>query len=427
MDNSARMSLFEISAILLTASAAASYINYRWIKLPPSIGLMLLAMLAGLIGILLETLGLFDITPIEHFLKSINFSETVFHGMLSFLLFAGALQINIQDLKNAKLPVALTATFSTFISTILIGLIFYYVASIMGFKQINLLIALLFGAIISPTDPIAVMAIIRKMNAPKSIETQIAGESLFNDGVAIVFFLTILELITNSSHVDYLQSIAFLIQETAGGLCFGIILGLIAYHLLANIHSFQTAILITLALTTGGYVLAEKLLVSAPIAMVIAGIIIGNQYRHKAIPPDIKLQMDSFWEVIEEILNAVLFILIGLEMMIIKINVAVSVLAIICIFLTLIARYVSVAIPIFLIKPFYSFRRATALIMTWGGLRGALSIAMVLTLEHQSIKDILLPCVYFVVVFSIAVQGLTFSKLLKKYGFVKRDRLSHHN
>src|SRR5687768_13121912 len=196
------MSLFEISAILLTASAIGSYINYKWIKLPSSIGLMLLAMLAGLVGILLESYGLFGTSHIKQFLQNINFSETVFHGMLSFLLFAGALQINIQDLKNDKLPIAITATFSTFISTILIGSLFYVIASGMGFSQVTLLIALLFGAIISPTDPIAVMAIIRKVHAPKSIETKIAGESLFNDGVAIVFFLTILELIANHSHLN---------------------------------------------------------------------------------------------------------------------------------------------------------------------------------------------------------------------------------
>lgn len=410
------MSLFEIAAILLTASAFGSYFNDRWMKLPSSIGLMLLAMLVGVAGIILNDMGFVDIGYIEKFLQNINFSETVFHGMLSFLLFAGALQINIEDLKSAMLPVAITATVSTLLSTVLIGGAFYFVTNMMGFHQITLLIAFLFGAIISPTDPIAVMAIIRKMNAPKSIETKIAGESLFNDGVAIVFFLTILALINKTGNITFLNIFGFLLQEAGGGLLYGWVLGWIAYQMLLRISSYQTGLLITLAVATGGYLLAEKLHVSAPLAMVVAGIIIGNHGRQKAMSEKMRNEIDSFWELIDEILNTILFILIGLEMMLIKINGIVTVLAIACIFLALIARYISVVFPVLFLKPFYAFKEGTVAMMTWGGLRGALSIAMVLTLREENIKDIFLPCVYFIVIFSIAVQGLTFSKLLKKYG-----------
>lgn len=409
------MDLFEISGILLTAAAIGSYVNDRWIKLPSSIGLMLLAMGAGLAGMLLEGMNLVDIAPIDGFLHGINFSETVFHGMLSFLLFAGASQINVDDLKNAKLPVAITATVSTLISTLLIGLAFYVLAGAMGFSRVNLFYAMLFGAILSPTDPIAVIGIIKKMNAPKAIETKIAGESLFNDGVAIVFYLTILELISGKSAPTFFNAAELLVQEAGGGLLIGAVIGWVAHRMLAKVEAYQSELLITLAVASGGYLLAEKLHVSAPIAMVVSGIIIGNRGRD-ALSAKKREHIDSFWELVDEILNAVLFMLIGLEMMVIKIDKATAILSSLCILVALGARFVSIAIPVQLMKPFYAFQRGTTAVMTWGGLRGALSIAMVLALTQQDIKEVFLPCVYFVAVFSIAVQGMTFSRLLKKYG-----------
>ncbi|HQT25620.1 MAG TPA: sodium:proton antiporter [Burkholderiales bacterium] len=408
------MDLFEISGILLTAAAVGSYVNDRWIRIPSSIGLMLLAMGVGLCGMLLEAMGLVDIAPIDAFLRHIDFSETVFHGMLSFLLFAGASQINIDDLKSAKLPVTITATFSTLISTVLIGFAFYALADAMGFSKVNLFYALLFGAIISPTDPIAVIGIIKKMNAPKAIETKIAGESLFNDGVAIVFYLTILELISGKSAPTLLKAAELLVQEAGGGLLIGGVIGWVAHRMLTHVESYQSELLITLAVASGGYLLAEKLHVSGPIAMVVSGIIIGNRGRD-ALSAKKREHIDSFWELVDEILNAVLFMLIGLEMMVIRIDNATAMLSAICIPVALAARFLSIAIPLQLMKPFYAFQKGTTAIMTWGGLRGALSIAMVLALNQQEMKELFLPCVYFVAVFSIAVQGMTFSRLLKKY------------
>lgn len=408
------MDLFEISGILLTAAAVGSYINDRWVKLPSSIGLMLLAMAAGLIGMLFEAAGLINIAPIDAFLLHIDFSETVFHGMLSFLLFAGASQINVDDLKNAKLPVAITATVSTLISTLLIGYVFYLLAKSMGFSQVSLLYAMLFGAILSPTDPIAVIGIIKKMNAPKAIETKIAGESLFNDGVAIVFYLIILELINGGVAPTFTRAAELLVQEAGGGLLIGGAIGWVAHRMLSRIDAYQAELLITLAVASGGYLLAEKLHVSAPIAMVVSGIIIGNRGRD-VISARKREHIDSFWELVDEILNAVLFMLIGLEMMVIHINMAVAGLSALCILVALSARFVSIAIPVQLMRPFYAFQRGTTVVMTWGGLRGALSIAMVLALHQQDIKEVFLPCVYFVAVFSIAVQGMTFSRLLKRY------------
>lgn len=408
------MDLFEIAGILLTAAAVGSYINDRWVKLPSSIGLMLLAMAAGLAGMLLEGAGLIDIAPIDAFLHHIDFSETVFHGMLSFLLFAGASQIDINDLKSAKLPVAITATVSTLISTLLIGFAFYLLARAMGFLQVNLFYALLFGSILSPTDPIAVIGIIKKMNAPKAIETKIAGESLFNDGIAIVFYLTILELISGGVAPTFTSAAALLVQEAGGGLLIGGAIGWVARRMLSKADAYQAELLITLAVASGGYLLAEKLHVSAPIAMVVSGIIIGNRGRD-AISARKREHIDSFWELVDEILNAVLFMLIGLEMMVIHIDFSVAILSALCILVALASRFISIAIPVQLMRPFYAFQRGTTVVMTWGGLRGALSIAMVLALHRQDIKAVFLPCVYFVAVFSIAVQGMTFSKLLKKY------------
>ena len=409
------MDLFEISGILLSAAAFGSYINDRWIRLPSSIGLMLLAMGAGFVGLALEGIGLVDIAPVDAFLGHIDFSETVFHGMLSFLLFAGASQISVDDLRSAKLPIAITATISTLISTLLIGTVFYLLAQAMGFPRVSLLYAMLFGAILSPTDPIAVIGIIKKMNAPKAIETKIAGESLFNDGVAIVFYLTILELITGRTEPTFTGAMELLLQEAGGGLLIGWAIGWIARRMLARVEAYQSELLITLAVASGGYLLAEKLHVSAPIAMVVSGILIGNRGRD-ALSARKREHIDSFWELVDEILNAVLFMLIGLEMMVIKVDRATALLGLLCIPVALSARFVSIAIPVQLMRPFYAFQRGTSAVMTWGGLRGALSIAMVLALTRQDIKTVFLPCVYFVAVFSIAVQGMTFSRLLKKYG-----------
>ncbi len=409
------MKLFDISAILLTASAIGSYVNYKWIKLPSSIGLLLLAMGVGLIGILLNKVGLISHYHIEAFLSNINFKETVFHGMLSFLLFAGALQINIEDLKSAKLPIAITATISTLISTVIIGFIFYVLANSLGFSNITFLYALLFGAILSPTDPIAALSIIKKMNMSKYLETTIIGESLFNDCVAIVFFLVIIELINAYEATGVSIAIKFLFQEVGGGILFGALIGWMAYQMLLRINDYHVELLITLAVATGGYTLADKLDFSAPLSMVIAGIIIGNHGRYRAMSEQTRKFVDWFWEMIDETLNAVLFFLIGLEMMVISANSLVILMGLASIVIALAARYISIAIPLTLLKPFEKAKHGMIIILTWGGLRGALSIAMVLSLQEQHIKELFLPCIYFVVIFSIAVQGLTLSKVLKKY------------
>lgn len=409
------MQVFDVSAILLTSCALGSFVNYKWIKFPSSIALLLLAMGLGLLGILLRTIGLIESYYINEFLSNINFEEIVFHGMLSFILFASALQINIEDLKKATLLVVTTATVSTLISTILIGFAFYILANYLGFSQITLLYAMLFGAILSPTDSIATLSIIKKLSTSKKIETTIIGESLFNDGVAIVFFLTILELINTGKATTVSSMMWFLLLEVGGGILFGVIMGWIAYQLLLRIDDYHVQLFITLAVATGGYSLAGKLNFSAPLAMVIIGLIIGNHGRSNAMSEQIRMYIDSFWEAINEILNAVLFFLIGLEMMVVNVTFTIAILGSYCILTALIARFISISIPLAILKPFHNSNRGTIFTLTWGGLRGALSIAMVLSLQQRGIKDIFLPCIYIVVIFSIAVQGLTLSKIFKKY------------
>jgi CPA1 family monovalent cation:H+ antiporter len=408
------MNLFDISAILITATALTSYINYKWLNLPSSIGLLILAILVGLIANFLNKIGIITYS-VDQFLVNINFHEVVFHGLLSFLLFAGALQINIEDLRSLKLPIAITATISTLLSTLIIGSMFYYLGQSIGFKTISYSYAILFGAILSPTDPIAILSIIKKMSASKIIETTIIGESLFNDGVAIVLFISILEIITTKQTLHLTHVFYLILYQTGGGIVFGVLIGWLAYKMLLKINVYQVELLITLAVATGGYALGSQISISAPIAMVVAGVIIGNHGRRNAMSINSRKYIDIFWEIIDDILNAVLFLLIGLEMMTIHLNKQICLLALLSILIALIARFISLAIPLSLFRSLYKVQKGIINILTWGGLRGALSIAMVLSIKDPLMKEIFLPCIYFVVFFSVTVQGLTFNKVLKKY------------
>jgi CPA1 family monovalent cation:H+ antiporter len=408
------MSFFSVSAIVLSATALGGYINSRWVKLPSSISLLLFSMGISLIGLFLKQIYPYNIEFLHKLLSSINFKEVIFHGVLSFILFAGAMQINIEDLKKTKIAVITTAFISTFVSTILIGIAFFYIANYLSFN-INLAEAMLFGAILSPTDPIAVLSIIKGMKAPKLIETTIVGESLFNDGIAIVLFLTILEMIDPEKEIGIGNVILFTFQEIGGGLIFGGMLGMLASKMLSQVKEFESQLLITLAVVTGGYALAENLGFSAPLAMVVAGIILGNRKTTNGATHQIKQYLDLFWEAIDNVLNASLFFLMGMEMLVINTNTNLTLLSLACIPTALIARYISIAVPLNVIKPFHIEPKGTSVILTWGGLRGALSIAMVLSLASENMRSIFLPCIYYVVIFSIAVQGLTFNKVLKTY------------
>lgn len=409
------MDFFQVLAILLTLSALFSYVNHHVIKLPTTIGLMLIALVMSLLLILLGKMGL----PLEEqarsILHQIDFNQTLMEGMLSALLFAGALHVNLDDLAKQKWVVALLASIGVITSTFLIGFASYLLFGFIGI-DIPLSYCLLFGALISPTDPIAVLSILKTLGAPKSLETKIAGESLFNDGIAVVVFLVLFSIATGSGGDDVsVSSIALLFaQEVVGGTLVGLILGFIAYRMLATTDNYQVEILITLALVTGGYALASSLHLSGPIAVVIAGLLIGNHGRRLAMSANTREHLDTFWELMDEILNAVLFVLIGLELLVLDLDGLYLLAGVLMIPITLLARFIAVGMPITVLKRSHQFTPGVVRILTWGGLRGGISVALVLSLPESGVRDALLTTTYIIVVFSILVQGLTVSKLLPK-------------
>jgi len=408
------MGLFEIIAILLTLSAFFSFINYRFLRLPNTIGLMLIGLLFSL---LLLAIGRFAPESKQWalaLLLRIDFNETLLHGMLSFLLFAGALHVDLNDLRQQYRIILGLATAGVILSTLIVGFLSWGMLNLLGFN-ISYIYCLLFGALISPTDPVAVLGILKKAEVPKSLEIKIVGEALFNDGVGVVIFLILLETISSGRDLGMASVLLLFLQEAIGGGLLGFGVGMLAYRMLKQVDNYQVEILITLGLVTGGYALADGLHLSAPIAIVVAGLLIGNHGRSFAMSEDTRRNLDTFWELADEVLNAVLFLLIGLEVMVLNyswMNLAAALLGIV---IVLSARLVSVSVPILLLKPSRSFSRHIAKILTWTGLRGGISIALALSVPVGTERDVLLAVTYGVVVFSILVQGLTISPFLKKF------------
>ncbi len=407
--------LFHILSVLIVLSAGFAYINFRILKLPSSIGLMLVSLIFSFFLLLAGYFFPSFKTEIAAILGSINFSELLLEGMLSFMLFAGAIHIKIADLKNEKVSIMLYSTFGVLISTFIIGYAAYFLLNGFGF-EVSLLNTLLFGALISPTDPIAVMSILKQAGATKSLETKIAGESLFNDGVAVVVFITILHLSAPGAEFNFIHISMLFAQEAIGGLVLGIAIGYIGFKLISSINNYQVEVLITLAIVMGGYTLAHFTHVSGPLAMVAAGLITGNHSKNLGMSDITAEYVDKFWELLDEILNAILFVLIGLELLVIKTSKELIFVSIIFIGITLIARYISVWIPSLAIRWTEKITRQTLFIMTWGGLRGGISIALALSISPENNKDIWVTITYVIVCFSILVQGLTIGKLVKKIG-----------
>ncbi len=404
------MSLFDMIAILITLAALFSLINYKTIKLPNGIGIMLIGLLMSIALIVINKMGLFSTDSIRHIFAQIDFNDAVLNGMLSFLLFAGALHVNINRLAELADTIAVLATIGVAISAAIVSVVAYYIFNGLGI-EISYLYCLVFGVLISPTDPIAVMGILKKIGAPKSIEVKITGESLFNDGIAVVFFIVVLELATGQEEAS-LSHVAMLFgKEAIGGAIYGFVIGYIAYFLLKSVDNYQVEVLITLALVTGGYSLAQHLHISGPIAIVIAGLMIGNKGRRLAMSDNTRRRLDDFWELIDEILNALLFLLIGVELLIIHISQNYILASLLIIPTVLIARFISVGLPVFLLKFKNSYSPHAVKILTWGGLRGGISVALALSLPHGTWRDPLLTATYAVVIFSILVQGLTIGKV----------------
>lgn len=408
------MSLFDILALLITLTAIFSYINHRYLRLPLTIGVMLIGLIMSLCLLALKPLGL-DLTPQANtILGEIDFNQTLMHGMLSYLLFAGALHVNLADLAEQKWLIATLATLGVLASTTIIGVLLWLLLDLIDI-DLPFLYCLVFGALISPTDPIAVLAILRTVHAPKSLETKITGESLFNDGIGVVVFILISGFAFGETDITPGAVIAFFLKEALGGVIFGFVIGGITYAMLKRVDNYQVEILLTLALVTGGYAMAEVLHVSAPIAIVVAGLLIGNHGRLLAMSEITVERLDTFWELIDEILNAVLFVLIGLEILVITFGAHLLIAGVLSIFIVLIARFISVGVPIFFIRKFRELTPGVIKILTWGGLRGGISVALALSLPASAERETILAITYCVVVFSILVQGLTIGRLIKRY------------
>jgi len=404
------MSLFEIAAILLTLAALFSYFNERYVGMPTTIGLMFISLVISLSLIAMANFGLDVESRAESVLAQIDFSELLLHGMLGFLLFAGALHVNLGDLLQQKWVISSLATAGILTSTLIVASLTWILLRSLGL-DLPFIYCLLFGALISPTDPIAVLGILKNANAPKSLETKITGESLFNDGVGVVVFIVLLDIVGGEHEIDAVQVLLFFLQEVVGGAVFGLATGFLVYWMLKSVDNYPVEILLTMALVTGTYALAETLHLSAPLAVVVAGLLIGNQGRALAMSEKTCEHLDSFWELVDEILNAVLFVLIGLEILVLQFNLSYLLAGLAAIPLVLAARWVSVGIPISLLRLRREFSPHVVKIMTWGGLRGGISVALALSLPSGPERDVILAITYTVVVFSILVQGLTIGRL----------------
>lgn len=410
------MNLFVIASILIVLSALFGYINVKFLKLPNTIGLMIVAILFTMGLFLTSLVNPTLLNMAEELIGEIDFKTVLLDVMLGFLLFAGALHTNFGQLKVQRWPILLFATVGVLTSTFLVGGMSYYLFNALG-HEVQFIHCLLFGALISPTDPIAVLGIMKKAGVPKKLETKIVGESLFNDGVGVVIFLTIFTIAGGGDHGDSegssLNSILTLFgQEVFGGIAFGGILGLITYKLLKSIDDYEIEVMITLACVMGGYVFAHYLHLSAPLAIVVAGLIVGNDtVRGNAMSNVTEQFVDKFWELVDILLNALLFVLIGLELLVLTLDMSFIIAGMISIVLVLIARFLSLLIPVQLFSKRLEFLPYTTTIMSWGGLRGGISIALALSLGEEMNRDLLLTVTYVVVVFSIIVQGLTIGNL----------------
>lgn len=406
------MGILNSIALLLTLAALFSYLNERFLRLPATIGIMLISLLLSVALLLIGKLGWPVLqTEAQHFLRGIDFHQTLMHGMLSFLLFAGALHINLNELARQKGVIIALATVGILISTFIVGALSYWLLNALGLK-ISFLYCLLFGALISPTDPIAVLSILKSAGVSKTLEIKVAGESLFNDGVGVVVFLVLLSLVVGEASATPLSIGLLFIQEAVGGILFGMFCGLAVYWLLKSVNQYQVEVLLTLALVMGGYALATAIHVSGPIAVVVAGLFIGNQGRVFAMSDETRGHLDQFWELIDEILNAVLFVLIGLELLVLSLEVEYLLASLGIIPMVLLARYTSVSIPLSILKRFRRFSPNAVEVLTWGGLRGGISVALALSLPMGHERDIILAVTYAVVISSILVQGLTIKQVV---------------
>jgi len=403
----------DIAAIFLTITAVLAYLNRRFIGFPATIGVMVIALALSLVTIGLDALGFGMLRDYEQSLvERIDFSALLMEGMLSLLLFAGALHVDLSELRAYRWQIGLLAIIGTMASTVLVGLMLWYGLSFTP-VVLPLSYCLLFGALISPTDPIAVMGILKSAGAPADVELVIAGESLFNDGVGVVLFSLLLSVAISGETPTFSHSALLLLKEAGGGLLLGLAMGYVTYRMLKSIDSYQEEVLITLAAVIGGYSLASSLHVSGPLAMVVVGLIVGNHGRAMAMSEQTRRHVDMFWELIDQILNAVLFALIGLEIIMISTASGLLTSGLIAIVITMAARLLTVGLPIRALRSAFRLPAGAWKVLTWGGLRGGISVALALSLPAGPQRDIIVALTYMVVVFSILVQGLSIGRVVR--------------
>ncbi len=407
------MNLYDTFSILIVLSALFAYINYRFIKLPSTIGLMLIAIVTSLVLLGVATLFPVVMKDTTELLHNFDFPELLLGSMLSFILFAGAIHVRVRDLKKEWLSISVYVSVGLLLSTFIIGTALYFILPLFQLN-VPLIQCLLFGILISPTDPIAVMAILKKAGIRKSTETKITGEALFNDGIAVVIFLTILKIADHSGNLEWWDVGLIFVRESVGGLALGIALGYGCYLLMKSIDNYKVEVLLSLAVVMGGYTLASKLEMSGPLAMVAAGIIVGNKGRFQAMSDNTWNYVSSFWELVDEILNAILFVLIGLELLVIPFKGNYLLLGLISILIVIMSRYVSIWVPGQLARLRGRYSQSGILLLTWGGLRGGISIALALSLHKGLHTNLWIVITYMVVIFSILFQGLTIEKLAKR-------------
>ena len=408
------MELYNSFAIIIVLAALFGYVNFRFLKFPNTIGVMIIALVSSLAIVLL---GKFYPALFGHsirLIKSLDFYTVLMKVMLGFLLFAGSIHIKTEEIRKERTAILTFSTIGVLISTFIVGALLYLVC--MAFRlEINFIYCLLFGALISPTDPIAVIGILKEANIPKTLETKISGESLFNDGVAVVVFISIFEIIrAGVENLSGLDIFLLFLKEAGGGILLGMLLGYVGFWALKSINNYKVEVMITLAVVMGGSMLADKLHISGPLAMVMAGIMIGNKGRKFGMSDETRDYVDKFWEMIDEIMNAILFLLIGMEMLVISFTWIYLWLGLIGIVIVLLARLVSVWIPLTALKTKKAFEKNALPILVWGGLRGGISVALALSLPKEMFGDMFVTITYIIVLFSIIVQGLTIGKVVKK-------------
>lgn len=402
------MTTFQTIALILSLAAAGAYFNRRVFRLPATVGLMVFAQLVSLASIGLNGMGLIDMNHVSEFVSKIDFSNILLHGMLSFLLFAGALRVDFSELKKHKVTIIVLATISVAMSMLITGALVWLAATWIGLN-LPYIYALLFGALISPTDPVAVLSSLKETTLSKSLRAKIGTESLLNDGLGVVLFILVLATAMHpQQHLQAMEVIVLILWAGFGSILLGLSLGWLAYLLIDSIDDYNIEILLTLALAAGSYSLAEIIHVSAPVTVVIAGLVIGNQGRAFGMSEKIRTYLNSFWELIDQVVNAILFAMIGIVMIVIPVNELSVRMGLMAIPAMLLARYASVALPISVMSLRAKFEPGTITLLTWGGLRGAISIALALSLPPSHEKNLILGMTYIVVVFSILVQGTTF-------------------